>query len=63
MKIRKVDENLKEFIRTVVKNGNPLNLTIKDFGYYLEIMCPVSTFHVYKMDFLKMMMENSDIKN
>jgi len=62
MEIRKVDENLKDIIRSIVNRGNLLNLSIKDFGYFVKIMCPVGTFYVSKIEYLKMIAEILDVK-
>lgn len=38
VRIRKVDENLKDIIRATIKNGNPLNFGIVDYGDYVKII-------------------------
>ena len=62
MKIRKVDENLKYIIKSIVKRSNSLDLRIKDSGFFVEIKCPVGTYHVFKTEYLKMVIEISDVK-
>ena len=51
IRIRKVDENLKDIIRNAVKNGNPLNFGIVDYGDYVN-----------KIDYLRMMTEILEVK-
>lgn len=62
VKIRKVDANLKDIIRATIKNGNPLNFGIVDCGYYVKIVLPVGTYHVYKADYLRMMLDILEVK-
>lgn len=62
IRIRKVDENLKDIIRATIKNGNPLNFGIVDYGIYVKIVLPVATYYVYKADYLKMMTDILEVK-
>ena len=62
IRIRKVDENLKDIIRATIKNGNTLNFGIVDCGIYIKIVLPVATYYVYKEDYLRMMTDILDVK-
>ena len=43
VRIRKVDTNLKDIIRTTIKNGNLLNFGIVDYGNYVKIILTEGT--------------------
>ena len=62
IRIRKIDENLKDIIRATINNGNPLNFGIVDYGIYVKIILPVATYHVYKADYLRMMSDILEVK-
>lgn len=62
IRIRKVDNNLKDIIRATIKNGNPLNFGIVDYGMYVKTILPVATYHVYKVDYLRMMSDILEVK-
>lgn len=62
IRIRKVDNNLKDIIRNVIKNGNPLNFGIVDYGDYVKIILSEGTFYVNKTDYLAMMTEILEVK-
>ena len=60
--ILKVDENLKDIIRATIKNGNPLNFGIVDYGDYVKIILTEGTYYVSKIDYLRMMTDILDVK-
>ena len=62
IRIRKVNENLKDIIRNTVKNGNPLNFGIVDYGIYVKIILSVGTYNVNKIDYLRMMSDILEVK-
>ena len=62
VRIRKVDANLKDIIRATIKNGNPLNFGIVDYGDYVKIILTEGTYYVNKIDYLRMMSEILDVK-
>lgn len=62
VRIRKVDANLKDIIRATIKNGNPLNFGIVDYGDYVKIILTESTYYVNKIDYLRMMSDILDVK-
>lgn len=62
IRIRKVDENLKDIIRNAVKNGNPLNFGIVDYGDYVKIILSEGTYYVNKIDYLRMITEILEVK-
>lgn len=62
VRIRKVDNNLKDIIRAIIKNSNSLNFGIVDYGMYVKIILPVATYYVYKVDYLRMMSDILEIK-
>lgn len=62
IKIRKVDNNLKEIIRNTVKNGNPLNFGIVDYGDYVKIILTEGTYYINKIDYLRMMSDILEVK-
>lgn len=57
IRIRKIDENLKDIIRNVIKNGNPLNFGIVDYGEYVEIISPRFRFYMNKESYQRTMKE------
>lgn len=57
IRIRKVDNNLKDIIRNVIKNGNPLNFGIVDYGEYVEIISPRFRFYMNKESYQRTMKE------
>ena len=61
-KTRLVNENLKDIIRNTVKNGNPLNFGIVDYGIYVKIILSVGTYNVNKIDYLRMMSDILEVK-
>lgn len=62
IRIRKVDNNLKDIIRNVIKNGNPLNFGIVDYGGYVKIILTEGTYYVNKIDYLRMMSDILEVK-
>ena len=62
VRIRKVDENLKDIIRTTIKNGNLLNFGIVDYGDYVKIILTEGTYYVNKIDYLRMMTDILEVK-
>jgi hypothetical protein len=62
VRMRKVDENLKDIIRATIKNGNPLNFGIVDYGDYVKIILTEGTYYVSKIDYLRMMTDILDVK-
>ena len=62
VRIRKVDANLKDIIRATIKNGNPLNFGIVDYGDYVKIILTEGTYYVSKIDYLRMMTDILDVK-
>lgn len=62
VRIRKVDTNLKDIIRATIKNGNPLNFGIVDYGDYVKIILTDGTYYVSKIDYLRMMSDILDVK-
>lgn len=62
IRIRKVDNNLKDIIRNVIKNGNPLNFGIIDYGDYVKIILTEGTYYVNKIDYLRMMTDILEVK-
>ena len=62
IRIRKVDENLKDIIINAVKYGNPLNFGIVDYGDYVKIILSEGTYYVNKIDYLRMMTEILEVK-
>lgn len=62
IRIRKVDNNLKDIIRNVIKNGNPLNFGIVDYGDYVKIILTEGTYYVNKIDYLRMMTDILEVK-
>lgn len=62
IRIRKIDENLKDIIRNVIKNGNPLNFGIVDYEDYVKIILTDGTYYVSKIDYLRMMSDILDVK-
>lgn len=62
IRIRKVDENLKDIIRNVIKNGNLLNFGIVDYGDYVKIILSEGTYYLNKIDYLRMMTEILEVK-
>lgn len=57
VRIRKVDANLKDIIRTTIKNGNLLNFGIVDYGEYVEIISPRFRFYMNKESYQRTMKE------
>ena len=62
VRIRKVDTNLKDIIRTTIKNGNLLNFGIVDYGNYVKIILTEGTYYVNKIDYLRMMTDILEVK-
>lgn len=62
VRIRKVDNNLKDIIRATIKNGNPLNFGIVDYGDYVKIILSEGTYYVNKIDYLRMMLDTLEVK-
>lgn len=62
VRIRKVDENLKDIIRATIKNGNLLNFGIVDYGDYVKIILTEGTYYVNKIDYLRMMTDILEVK-
>ena len=62
VRIRKVYNNLKDIIRATIKNNNSLNFGIVDYGMYVKITLPVATYHVYKVNYLRMMSDILEVK-
>ena len=62
IRIRKVDNNLKDIIKNTVKNGNPLNFGIVDYGDYVKIILSEGTYYLNKIDYLRMMTEILEVK-
>lgn len=62
VRIRKVDANLKDIIRTTIKNGNLLNFGIADYGDYVKIILTEGTYYVNKIDYLRMMTDILEVK-
>jgi len=62
VRIRKVDANLKDIIRTTIKNGNLLNFGIVDYGDYVKIILTEGTYYVNKIDCLRMMTDILEVK-
>jgi len=62
VRIRKVDANLKDIIRTTIKNGNLLNFGIVDYGDYVKIILTEGTYYVNKIDYLRMMTDILEVK-
>ena len=62
IKIRKVDNNLKDIIRNSVKNGNPLNFDIIDYGDYVKIILIEGIYYINKIDYLRMMSDILEVK-
>lgn len=62
IRIRKVDNNLKDIIRNIIKNGNPLNFGIVDYGDYVKIILTEGTYYVNKIDYLRMMTDILEVK-
>lgn len=62
VRIRKVDTNLKDIIRATIKNGNPLNFGIVDYGDYVKIILTEGTYHVNKIDYLRMITDILEVK-
>lgn len=62
IRIRKVDNNLKDVIRNTVKNGNLLNFGIVDYGNYVKIILTEGTYYISKIDYLRMMTEILEVK-
>lgn len=62
VRIRKVDENLKDIIRNAVKNGNSLNFGIVDYGDYVKIILTEGIYYVNKIDYLRMMTDILEVK-
>lgn len=62
VRIRKVDENLKDIIRATIKNGNPLNFGIVDYGDYVKIISSEGTYYLNKIDYLRMITEILEVK-
>lgn len=62
IRIGKVDNNLKDIIRNVIKNGNPLNFGIVDYRDYVKIILPEGTYYLNKIDYLRMMTEILEVK-
>ena len=62
IRIRKVDNNLKDIIRNFIKNGSPLNFGIVDYGYYVKIILSEGTYYVNKIDYLRMMSDILEVK-
>lgn len=62
IRIRKVDNNLKDIIRNVIKNGNPFNFGIVDYGDYVKIILSEGTYYLNKIDYLRMMTEILEVK-
>lgn len=62
VRIRKVDANLKDIIRNVIKNGNSLNFDIVDYGDYVKIILTEGTYYVNKIDYLRMMTDILEVK-
>ena len=57
VRIRKVDSNLKDIIRATIKNGNPLNFGIVDYGDYVEVISPRFRFYMNKEGYQRTMKE------
>lgn len=57
VRIRKVDANLKDIIRATIKNGNPLNFGIVDYGDYVKIISPRFRFYMNKESYQRTMKE------
>lgn len=62
IRIRKVDENLKNIIKNAVKTGVPINFDVQYFGKYVKIICSAGIFYVDKIDYLGMMVDILDVK-
>ena len=62
VRIRKVDANLKDIIRTTIKNGNLLNFGIVDYGDYVKIILTEGTYYVNKIDYLRMITDILEVK-
>lgn len=62
IRIRKVDNNLKDIIRNIIKNGNTLNFGIVDYGDYVKIILTEGTYYVNKIDYLRMMTDILEVK-
>lgn len=62
IRIRKVDENLKDIIRNVIKNGNPLNFGIVDYEDYVKIILSEGTYYLNKINYLRMMTDILEVK-
>lgn len=62
VRIRKIDANLKDIIRTTIKNGNLLNFGIVDYGDYVKIILTEGTYYVNKIDYLRMMTDILEVK-
>lgn len=62
VRIRKVDANIKDIIRTTIKNGNLLNFGIVDYGDYVKIILTEGTYYVNKIDYLRMMTDILEVK-
>lgn len=62
VRIIKVDSNLKDIIRNTVKNCNPLNFGIIDYGDYVKIIFSEGIYYVSKIDYLRMMTEILEVK-
>ena len=62
VRIRKVDANLKDIIRTTIKNGNLLNFGIVDYGDYVKIILTEGTYYVNKIDYLRMITDILEVQ-
>lgn len=62
VRIRKVDNNLKDIIRATIKNGNLLNFGIVDYGDYVKIILTEGIYYINKIDYLRMMSDILEVK-